>query len=211
MNWINYMEQNRKNNIQNLAEKFPREYRIVLELFEIGEEIGGLFDFSNDLLRISGLVFGKGLIIAKSSYSLIIDGNGQEAGALLRVLIESVELLTYLYEDNDRINQVIENRLPSPGERAKKINGNFKELRKYLNKNASHFEFSYHSLNHLIDYKNNKLKIKQSVSDKVLRENLNMICTFTLFLYFESIKILSEKLTIPKNITKKLYCLKQKI
>jgi hypothetical protein len=58
-------------------------------------------------------------------YSLMLDGLGQEAGALLRPLIETLELLVYLRLEPARIDQAIEEKLPSAGQIAKKIEGEF--------------------------------------------------------------------------------------
>lgn len=105
---------------------------------------------ANVYARICGLTFLKGKNLAQGALSLILDALGQEAGALLRPLIEYIELLAYLRKYPKQANKAAENDLPSAGKRAKAIEGIYQELREHLNENASHSAYSNYSLSHLL-------------------------------------------------------------
>ena len=88
--------------------------------------------------------------LAQGSLSLVLDGLGQEAGALLRPMIEYTELLTYLRTFPEKADKVAENTLPSAGQRAKAIGGIYKEFREHLNEHAAHSSCSHFALSHLL-------------------------------------------------------------
>lgn len=100
--------------------------------------------------RICGLTLLKGKNLAVGSVSLVLDGLGQEAGALLRPMVEYTELLTYLRQFPDEAARAAENDLPKAGQRAKAIGGIFHQLREHLNAHASHSSYSHYSLSHLL-------------------------------------------------------------
>ena len=125
--------------------------------------------------RVCGLTLTKARNTALGLYSLSLDALGQEAGALLRLLIEQYELLIYVRQDPSRVKLVLDEQLPSPGERAKAIQGDFQDLRSYLNKNASHFGFTYESLKHLLPGSEDGWRIIQPYSEYALRTNLGVL------------------------------------
>ena len=153
---------------------------------------------------ILGIIFNKGIIVSKSIYSLILDRNGQEAGALLRVLVEVIELMRYLREDESRIQEVINKKLPSAGKIAKKINGKFHNLRNYLNDNASHFNISFYSSIHLIDFEEHKLIIPPKFNEKIFLSNINTISIFMLNLCLEGVFSIRDKVDLPKELLNKI-------
>ncbi len=109
-------------------------------------EAFSLFDVCGDRLVLSDTDFGRvcALVTAKARsltlgcYSLALDGLAQESGALARPLFESLELLEYLRLDPKRAQEVIENRKPSAGVIARRMEGKFQDLRKHFNEHASH-------------------------------------------------------------------------
>ena len=80
-----------------------------------------------------------------------LDGLAQQSGALLRPLVEVAEFLTYLHTDDRAEREFREDKLPSAGKIAKRINGQLKFLRDYLNEDASHLNFSFDSLRHIVE------------------------------------------------------------
>lgn len=106
---------------------------------------------SDTYARVCGLTLLKAKNLAMGSFSLLLDGLGQEAGALLRPMIEYIELLTYFRRFPEKTEQAAENELPKAGERAKAIEGIYHGLRQHLNEHASHSSYSNYSLSHLID------------------------------------------------------------
>jgi hypothetical protein len=120
----------------------------------------------------------KGRNLSLGLYSLSLDGLAQEAGALLRPLVETIELLAYLRMSPAHVNEAIEDRLPLAGERAKKIQGSLKEMREYLNRHASHLSFSNESMGHLVDWQSANLKAAQPHNTKVLRTNVGLVFAF---------------------------------
>lgn len=157
-----------------LEKDFKAQARVIEKAFDIVDECIDLFDqraADDDYHRVCGLVLAKARNYALGVYSLILDGLGQEAGALLRLLIECHELLTYFRLDPNRISKAINNNLPKAGKRAQSINGHFKELRDHLNENASHSSFSYHALNHLLDKPEMRIRKEQPMLPVVLFRN----------------------------------------
>ncbi len=139
--------------------------------------------------RICSLTLAKLSYLLLSCYSLALDGLAQESGALLRPLIEAVELLVYFQQDKTRINQVLDNTLPSAGIIGKRISGDFQDLREYLNQNASHFSYKAESMRHLFD-KNTKIRSIPDHSLIVFRKNLEMVNVFQVYILFEAAKCL---------------------
>lgn len=204
MNIINEMNNLRNNNLAILEREYPTYFKAINELYEISYEICNSFNFENDFLRIIGLSFTKGIILIKSIFSLIIDGHAQEAGALLRQLIEIIELSRYFRLDEERIKEAIDNTLPKPGEIAKRINGKYKDLREYLNQYSSHFSFSFESCKHLIDLKNLCFKPTQIIGEKVLETNIKTFLLFQFSLCHETIIATNKKIKISNEIMYKM-------
>ena len=100
------------------------------------------FSSENTLGNFFLIILVKSKHFSRGCLTLALEGLAQEAGALLRLWVEAIELIRYLAEDTSRVQEIIEERLPSPGERAKRISGDFQNLRKHLNENASHFAFT---------------------------------------------------------------------
>jgi hypothetical protein len=125
--------------------------------------------------RVCAITMIKARNLELGCYSLALDGLAQEGGALLRLVVETLELLIYFWKDPIRVDEAIEGNLPSAGKIAQKIEGNFKGLRDFLNSHASHFSFTYESLQHIADLQNLDWKVKQPHNDNVLRQNLLFI------------------------------------
>jgi len=147
---------------------------------------------STPYARVCALTLIKARNLLLGSYSLSIDGLAQEAGALLRPFIEVFEKMVYFNEDPSRIDEAIDGRLPNAGEIAKRIQGQFKGLREYLNQHSAHFGLTYESARHLIDWQTLKLKPVQPYSRKVLRTNLKSIFTFLVFLNVQAVDCLGN-------------------
>lgn len=90
----------------------------------------------------------------------------------------------------NRVQQAIDDKLPSAGNRAQLIAGNFHEFRKYLNDNASHSSFSYHSLNHLLDKPDMTIRKEQPMLPKVLFKNMGDFFVQVLLMAIEAINCL---------------------
>jgi hypothetical protein len=131
-----------------------------------------------DAARVCSLVAIKGRNLAHGCYSLALDGLGQESGALLRPLLECLELLVYLRVVPDAPNQALENTLPQAGKRAAIIGGKFKPLRDHLNENAPHLAISSDSMIHLVDLGQGRLRITQPFDIRVLEQNLAALFLF---------------------------------
>ncbi|HEY3443077.1 MAG TPA: hypothetical protein VGK29_20120 [Paludibaculum sp.] len=151
------------------------------------------------LADLSVLVTLKGKNIALGCLSLTLDGLAQEAGALLRMLLEAIELLAYLRDVPGSVDQALNSALPKAGKIAQRINGKFEDLRGYLNTNASHLTLEYDSISHLIDRSSGGLRKVQVHSPSVLRTNLGWLASFTTMLLLESSLTLG-KCTVLTNI-----------
>jgi hypothetical protein len=165
---------------------------LLMETFTtIDECVIRLDGLDNSFGRVTALVLIKGRNLAFGCYSLSLDALAQEAGALFRPFIETVELLTYLRSEPRRVNEALENRLPKAGEIAHRIGAGLKDLRAYLNAHASHLSVSEHAMRHLIDFSAGQLKPVQLFSEPVLRENLRMLLASVVWLMAAGVNCLS--------------------
>ena len=109
----------------------------------------------------------------------------------MRPMLECIELLKYLRDNPQRVDEVLEDRLPSAGEIGKRTHGSFKQLRKYLNEHASHLSFTPESMLHLIDFKSGNWKTTQPLNEKVLRKNMSTLFSLLVYLLFEAANCLA--------------------
>lgn len=136
-----------------LNDQHPSRVSVVLSAFDqIDQCIDELERLSNEstMARACGLTLLKGKNLAQGSLSLVLEGLGQESGALLRPMIECVELLTYLRQYPEKAEDAVQNALPKAGKRAKAIEGIYQGLREHLNEHASHSSYSHFALSHLL-------------------------------------------------------------
>lgn len=141
---------------------------------------------------VCALVLAKARNLAVGCYSLSLDALGQEGGALFRPLIECLEMLTYFKLEPRRIDEALEDRLPSAGVIAQQIGGSFKNLRAYLNSHASHLSIHPEAMKHLIDLGRGRLRLVQTHSVAVLRQNLGTLLVALTWLAAEALNCLSS-------------------
>lgn len=204
MDRLRESEKIRKEHFNLLKSTYYEQYDSINKLLFITEKIVHGLDTKDDAQRIYGLILAKGINLFKSSYSTVLDGNGQEAGALLRVLVEAIELLEYLRVDEQRFKEFIDDELPSAGRIAKTIDGDFHRLRNHLNDNACHFSRKKDSMAHLIDKNNGKLILYRRPKENTLITNINMIAVFGYFLLQEALLALNKHISIDHSLVKKL-------
>lgn len=149
---------------------------------------------SDTYARVCGLTLLKAKNLSLGAFSLLLDGLGQEAGALLRPMIEYIELLTYLRRFPEQAENAATNKLPSAGERAKAIEGKYQELRKHLNEHASHSSYSSYSLAHLLTPDFSFRKMQQFVP-VVVDQNMRDLAVQVLILQREA--VLTLDLILP--------------
>lgn len=147
-------------------------------------------ELSGRFARVVNIILAKARNLLLGSFSMLLDAVAQEAGALLRPILEAYELLIYFRLKPSRVDQAIDGKLPSPGNIAKKIEGEFQGLRDYLNTNASHVGFSYEAAKHLFDYQTAEIKAIQSQSIDVLKKNLSTLNAVQVLVVAEAIRCL---------------------
>jgi len=190
-----------------LDTELQAEASTIYEAFELIDEMIEMFRASPQPTEFSmtcGLVLLKGRNLGQGIFSLELDGLAQEAGALLRPMIECFELLTYFRKDPQRIEKAIKGRLPKAGEISKQIQGSFKGLRSHLNYHASHFSLTPGSMLHLIDWRDGDWKVIQPYNENVLRENLSTLFTVLVFLSFEAASCLGVCGCLPESMVDRL-------
>jgi hypothetical protein len=176
-----------------LAGEFAPQAKAIEDLFTVIDECIELFDNKaeiNDLCKVAGLSLAKARNLALGIYDLILDGLGQEAGALLRPFIEYQELLAYFRLDPLRVRQAINNKLPSAGKRAQLVAGSFKEFREHLSSHAWHSSFSEYSLRHMFDKKELKIRKEQPMLPDVLFRNMGDFFVQIILLAIEAVNCL---------------------
>lgn len=158
------------------------------------DELNGRF------ARVVNLTLAKARNLLLGSYSMLLDAIAQEAGALLRPILEAYELLIYFRLEPSRVDQAIDNKLPTPGERAIKIKGEFRGLRDHLNTHASHISFDYEAAKHLVDYQTDEVKAIQNQSVDVFQRNLSILNAFQILIADETIRCLDVIGYIPESL-----------
>lgn len=137
--------------LQTLSSDAPAVIEAFGELFGLVDECAyALMALGDPFGRCTALVTAKARNLSLACCGMALDGLAQEGGALLRPLIEADELLTYLRLDPTRVDEVLEERLPSAGVIAKRIEGDHKDLRDYLNSHASHLSVGPESMGHYL-------------------------------------------------------------
>jgi len=185
----------REESLNALKSKLSIEARYIEKGFTIIDDLLSIFeDNKNDnFCTVCSFALLKGKNYCLSIYSLSLDGLSQESGALLRLAIECIELLDYFYDDPKRIKEALENKLPRPGNIAKKIKGKFESLRKHLNSAASHFSFDPIACMHLMNWKNGSLRYYQKFNETVLRQNLWTLFGVMRLLTYSAVRCLRFK------------------
>jgi len=166
----------------------------ISDMEKVAEESGSNSRFAS----VAGLTALKGRNLGLAAYSLALDGLAQEAGAVLRPLIEVLELLRYIRTEPHAIDQALDGKLPTAGGIARKIDGTFHGLRRYLNDNAAHFGFTPDALRHMLDFNAGaKFRIVQSFRAGVPTINLGHVFCFLTLLAFESVNCLAKTEHMP--------------
>lgn len=183
----------RHHSMEMLAKEYRQQGKAIEEAFAIIDDCIDLFDRKaghDDFHRICGLVLAKARNYALGAYGLILDGLAQEAGALVRPFIEYHELLIYFRKNPSRVQEAIDDCLPSAGKRAQLIDGSFHGFRQHLNEHASHSSFSHHALNHLLEKSEMTIRKEQPMLPKVLFRNMGDFFVQMILLGFEAVNCL---------------------
>jgi hypothetical protein len=153
----------------------PRQLVVFQKLFALIDRCIDSYEVretTNLYATVCAVTLLKAKNLGVAAYSLVLDGLGQEAGALIRPFIEYTELLTYFRRFPDQVTAATTGELPNAGKRAKAINGDYKGFRDHLNAHASHSSYSTFALAHLRDPATSSLKKLQPMVPQVLERNL---------------------------------------
>jgi hypothetical protein len=178
-----------------LSGEMQEKGKCLDEMFALVDEFIDLFEQkanTDDFHRICGLTVLKAKNLAAGCYSLILDGLGQESGALMRPFIEYLELLTYYRLDPTRINEALGGTLPPAGKVAARIQGMFRDYRSHLNENASHSAYSFYALNHLLNKPSFTFRKYQHTIPAVLDKNVADLFALLFLLLIEVVQCLES-------------------
>jgi hypothetical protein len=126
-------------------------------------------------------------------YSLILDGLAQEAGALMRPLVECYELLKYFQVEPAGFQEALDDRLPSAGEIAKRIDGQLKSIREYFNTHASHLSYHEYSIKHLVDESSDDIIVVQPYRRPNLVRNGRVLFVITTAVAAQGVRLLQDQ------------------
>ena len=189
------------------------EAAIIYQAFSLLDEMLAIFNSFTQaatFCRVVGLTLLKARNLAQGIFSLALDGLAQEAGALLRPLIECLELLTYFCNDPQRVDEALGEKLPSAGEIGKRIQGKFQKLRDYLNEHAAHFSFAPESMYHLINFDSGDWKVVQPYNKKVLRTNMTTSFAVLVQLLYQAANCLACNELLTDSLEDRLNAFKKK-
>lgn len=150
--------------------------------------------------RVINLTLAKVRNLLLGSYGMLLDALAQEAGTLLRLVLEAYELLVYYRLDPTRADQAIDGNLPKPGEIEKRIQGEFQDLRGYLNTHASHLHLSYESVRHLLDYQTFEIKAEQPHEIDVFNKNITTLNAVQVLVVAEALRCLNAIGYTPNSL-----------
>ena len=157
-------------------------------------------EFNDRFARVVILTLAKTRNLLFGSYSLMLDALTQEAGALLRLILEAYELLVYFRLDPTRVGQAIDGYLPTFGEITKMIAGEFQDLRGYLSTYAAHINLSSDSVRHLLDYQTSEIKAVQNHSVDMFNNNLTTLNAVQVLVVAEAIRCLNAMGHLPNSL-----------
>ena len=149
---------------------------------------------------VVNLTLAKTRNLLLGSYGMLLDALAQVAGALLRLILEAYELLVYFRLDPTRADQAIDGNLPKSGEIATRIEGEFQDLRGYLNTHASHLHLSYESIRHLLDYRTFEIKAEQPYDIDVFNKNITTLNSVQVLVVAEAIRCLNAIGYTPNSL-----------
>lgn len=141
------------------------------------------------IFRMGALIVAKAQHLALALYSLGLDGLAQEGGAVLRPLLEIIDLIRYLSDDPTRCEKILESGLPKAGAIAKISDSQFKPLREDLNEHASHFGLTERSVRHV--FAGGQFRRSPEYHEQTLRGNLLTLLALMLVLLTETIRCYS--------------------
>jgi hypothetical protein len=185
----------RSDSLRLLKRRFQTTDRLVKESFSLYDALirrwDELWESGEPLERLSGLLTTKARYLAHGQFSLILDGYGQEAGALLRLQIECLQLLRYLRTDPTRADAIMERkRFPKAGVVAKANKGILRGLRGHLSEHASHVNLSYYSLRHGFDERLHGFREQPALAASTLNQNSRMLVAMNALTLQESAECL---------------------
>jgi len=65
-------------------------------------------------------------------------------------------------------------------------------MRKYLNENDSHISFSFHTMKHLVNFRNGEFIYEQKTNEKMLKKNLDTLFAIMFRLIYEAFLLLND-------------------
>jgi hypothetical protein len=183
----------REQSIKIITEELLTEWKAVDTAFRLLDQCVQRFAIAPSESTFASFVL---VILVKAKHFahacriLALEGFAQEAGAILRIWVEAIELVRYLAEQPERIQEIVDGRLPNAGERAKRIGGKFQRLRNYLNENSSHFSFTLASMSHVVNLVTRQIFTEPPVSINSLRANISVLFAFVFFTGAEAVNAL---------------------
>jgi hypothetical protein len=201
--------QARERSLEWLSNELVKQKALVDQGFELLDECISLLKQYNEkpedelkgrFAKVVNLTLAKARNLLLGSYSMMLDALAQQAGALLRLLMETHELLIYFRLDPTRADQAIDGNLPKSGEIAKEIKGEYQDLRGYLNTRASHLNLSYESVRYLLDYQTFEIKAVQTHSVDVFNKNITTLNVIQVLVIAEAIRCLNAIGYTPNSL-----------
>lgn len=192
--------------VKTINTKYFKYKQLIEQLFVLYQELLTSINTSSISTRIILRILIKSYSHFKAIYSLNLDGQAQEGGAIARLIIEANELLTYIYEDetdNDRIKQIYSGLQPSYGKIAKINNSELnRDIKNYLSQNSSHFNISVDSMKHL--FKENKGEVMVNIFPKFDSNSLKENLIVQILLMSINIKLVTSCLIKEKELDREM-------
>lgn len=142
-----------KSEFKSLSESLDRAFELLDRVIDaFSDTLARKPEEHVDYLIICGCTVTKAKNLALGVFSLMLDGLGQEAGAIGRPLVECIEKLEYYVQDPSRADAMISSKAPRHGALARLIERPQQQLRNYFSDHASHVAYTIDAMRHLVNW-----------------------------------------------------------
>lgn len=183
----------RGTSLKELNSTFKKEKYLLDSGFALLNNVVAIFPLRTPILKTAGVLVIKARALIQSIYSLSLDGHGQEAGALLRVLVESYETLRLLETKPDQLKRISEGKLTG-GNISKLVSVSPVGMRKFLSDTSSHLSLGTISIQHLLEVDPSmeeiRLRKEMKFSPKSFASNMLLVISYLKLISHVSLELL---------------------
>jgi len=224
----------RQRALNALDNELSSERELINECFDMTRKLIAIFDTPefDPLMAAAGTATLKCRYLLLGVYELSLDGLGQEAGALLRVVQEYLIVIEYLYWEPEKAVELVEGKVGNAGKLAMKLaelveglGPEYKAIKQavlghlnaqknlrenYLHTFAAHMSFAPEARGHLIDAKTLRARLDPVFAAVTFRWNLSACCSFLIDVIFHAAQLLQKHNKLPAAYAEQIQLLQER-